>query len=66
MIQRKKIACSITLDDDVVEKVDAIATALRTNFSALVNRTLAERFLSDQSRDMEQSAKSGGKVKNER
>ena len=48
----EKVKISITLDDDVLGKVEEISIAQRTSISSVINVTLAERFLSDQSRKL--------------
>lgn len=49
--RRRKVALSVTVDEDVRDAVSDTATRQRTNVSSLVNYTLAERFIGDQSRD---------------
>ena len=61
MKQREKVRVSLTLDDDVVEKVGEIADAQRTNMSALINVTLAERFLDDKDCETRGRVHGGGR-----
>ena len=59
-----KIPITITLDDDVLNQLDAISRAQRSNRSALTNRILAEQLLSDNSRPIrDESPRPTGKRK---
>lgn len=49
---RRKVRRTVTLDHDVDAAVSETASAQRSNPSALINYTLAERFLGAQDRDM--------------
>lgn len=51
MKRRKKGRVTITLDQDVIDAIEETAVAQRTNVSALVNVTLADRFIGDAGRD---------------